>query len=126
MHIALGASLLATKRLWAPEVEKSYARARQLCQYLGDPYRLFPVLRVWHYYHVRAEYQTAHAAGEQLLTLAQQSQDSAMLVAAHRALGATLFQRELSPLRTHYAQGMVRYDPQQHRVYAFLYRRTLA
>ena len=123
MHIALGASLLATKGSGAPEVEKSYARARQLCQYLGDPYRLFPVLRgLWHYYHVRAEYQTAHALGEQLLTLAQQSQDSAMLVAAHRALGATLFQLgAVAAAHTHYAQGMARYDPQQHRVYAFLY-----
>ena len=35
--------------------------------------------------------QTAHALGEQLLTLAQQVQDSAMLMAAHRALGVTLF-----------------------------------
>ena len=114
MHIALGASLLATKSSGAPEVEKSYARARQLCQYLGDPSRLFPVLRgLWHYYHVRAEYQTAHALGEQLLTLAQQSQDSAMLVAAHRALGATLFQLgAVAAAHTHYAQGMARYDPQ--------------
>ena len=39
---------------------------------------------------MRAEYQTALALGEQLLTLAQHIQDPAMLVAAHRALGATL------------------------------------
>src|SRR5215468_1970266 len=51
-----------------------------------------PVLRGLHsYYHNRAEYQTAYALGEQLLTLAQHVQDSAMLVAAHRAVGATLF-----------------------------------
>ena len=37
------------------------------------------------YYFVRAELQTAHTLGEQLLTLAQQAQDAAMLVAAHRA-----------------------------------------
>ena len=39
------------------------------------------------YYFVCAELQTAHALGEQLLTLAQQAQDPAMLVAAHAALG---------------------------------------
>ena len=41
------------------------------------------------------------ALGEQLLTLAQQVQDTAMLVAAHRALGVTLFYRwERQPSRT--------------------------
>ena len=45
-----------------------------------------------------------------------------MLVAAHRALGATLSNPgAVAAAHTHYAQGMARYDPQQHRVYAFLY-----
>ena len=74
------------------EVGQTYTHARQLCQHLEDPQQLFPVLRgLWNYYHVRAEYQTAHVLGEQLLALARQAQDLAMLVAAHRALGATLF-----------------------------------
>ena len=92
MLIALGASLLATKGFAAPEVRQTYLRAQQLCQSLENPHQLFPVVRgLWHYYYVRAEYQTAHALGEQLLTLAQQVRDAAMLVAAHRALGTTLF-----------------------------------
>ena len=45
---------------------------------------------LWNHYFIRAELQTAHALGEQLLTLAQQVHDSAMLVAAHGALGQTL------------------------------------
>jgi predicted ATPase len=91
MLIALGASLLATQGYAAPEVGETYTYARHLCQHLEDPQQLFSVLRgLWNYYLVRAEYQTAHALGEQLLTLAQQVQDTAMLVAAHRALGTTL------------------------------------
>src|SRR5256712_2979132 len=83
MLILLGASLIATKGYTAPEVEQFYIRARQLCHHLEDPYQLFPMVRgLWNYYLVRAEYQTAHALGEQLLTLAQQSQDSAMRMAA--------------------------------------------
>ena len=67
-------------------------------------------------------YQTAHALGEQLLTLAQQVQDAAMLVAAHRALGATLFfLGAVAAAHTHFTQGMALYDPQQHRASAFLY-----
>jgi len=41
-------------------------------------------------------------------------------VAAHRALGATLFQLgAVAAAHTHFAQSMALYDPQQHRVYAF-------
>jgi class 3 adenylate cyclase/predicted ATPase len=123
MHITLGASLIATKGYAAPEVEQTYARARQLCQHLEDPHQLYPVLRgLWTYYLVHAEYQTAHALGEQLLTLAQQVQDSAMLLAAYRALGSTLFYLgAAASARAHFAQGMALYDPQQHRASALLY-----
>jgi predicted ATPase len=88
IYIALGAALIATKGYAAPEVGETYTYARQLCQHLADPHQLFPILRgLWHYYQVCAEYQTAQTLGEQLLALAQQSQDAAMRVAAHRALG---------------------------------------
>jgi predicted ATPase len=122
--IALGASLRATKGPAAPEVEQTYIRARHLCEHLNDPPQLFPVLRgLWNYYLVRAELKTAHELGKQLLSLAQQqAQDSAMLVAAHRALGTTLFQLGAGAAAlTHYTQGIALYDPQQHRASAFLY-----
>ena len=45
-----------------------------------------------------------------------------MLVAAHRALGTTLFYLgAAASALTHLAQGMALYDPQQHRASAFLY-----
>jgi predicted ATPase len=123
LHITLGASLLATKGHAAPEVEQTYLRARQLCAHLDDPHQLFPVLRgLWNYSNVRAEYPTAHALGEQLLTLAQHTHDAAMLVAAHRALGATLFYLgAVASAQTHFAQGIALYDSQQHRSSVFLY-----
>ena len=123
MYIALGASLLATKGYAAPEVGEIYTRARQLCQYLDNPHQLFPILRgLWNYALARAEYQMAHALGEQLLTLAQQIQDSAMLVAAHRALGVTLYHLgAVAAAHTHCAQGIAVYDPKQHRTSAFLH-----
>jgi predicted ATPase len=91
LRIALGAALIATKGMAAPEVGQAYTRARQLCRHLEDPRRLFPVLHgLWSYYLVRAEYQTAHDLAEQLMTLAQQSQDPVMLLTAYLALGTTL------------------------------------
>src|SRR5262249_18943732 len=112
IHIALGASLIATKGWAAPEVRETYTSAQQLCHHLDDPYQLFPVLRgLWSYYLVRAELQTAHALGKQLLALAQQAQDAAMLLGAHRALGATLlFLGAAASASTHLAQGIALYD----------------
>jgi predicted ATPase len=123
LHLALGASLIATKGYAAPEVEQTYSRARQLCQHLAEPQQLFPVLRgLWAYYLTRAELQTAHALGAQLLTLAQQAHDSAMFLEAHRALGATLFYLGAgASALVHLEQGMALYDPQRHGASTFLY-----
>jgi predicted ATPase len=123
MLIALGVSLRATKGHAALEVEQSYLRAQHLCQSLDDPHQLFPVLHgLWNAYLVRAEYQTAHTLGEQLLTLAQQAQDTAILCAAHYTLAATLFHLgAAAAAHTHFTQGIALYDPQQHRASAFLY-----
>jgi predicted ATPase len=116
MLTAMGASLLAVKGYAASEVAQTYIRAQHLCQPLDDPQQLFPVLRgLCSYYNVRAEYQTAHALGEQLLSLAQHAQDAAMLVAAHAALGRTLFWLgATAAAHAHFTQGIVRDDLQQH------------
>jgi predicted ATPase len=123
MLIALGTSLIATKGWAVPEVEETYLRAQHLCQHLENPHQLFPVLwGLWAYALVRAEYQTAHALGEQLLTLAQQSQDSTMLLVAHAVLGRTLFWLgAVAAAHSHFAQGIALYNPTQHRASAFLY-----
>jgi predicted ATPase len=123
LHIALGASLLATKGYAAPEVAQTYLRAHHLCHRLEEPQQLFPVLRgLWNHYTIRAEHQTAHALGKQLLTMAQQVQDAAMLCAAHRALGTTLHNLgTTAEAYTHFTQGLALYDPQRHRASTFLY-----
>jgi TOMM system kinase/cyclase fusion protein len=126
MHIALGASLIATKGFAAPEVGETYTFARQLCEHLDHPHQLFPILRgLCSYYLTRAEYQAARALGEQLLTLAQQVQDAAMLMAAHRWMGQTwLWLGAPAAALTHFAQGMALYDPQQHHASAFISRQV--
>jgi predicted ATPase len=123
MLITMGASLLAVKGVAAGEVGETYTYARQLCAHLEEPQQLFPVLRgLWNYYLVRAELQTAHALGDQLLVLAHQTQDSAMLLAAHRALGMTLFfLGEVSSAHMHLTEGIALYDPQQLHASAVLY-----
>jgi predicted ATPase len=109
-------------------MERAYVRARELCQQVGETSQLFPVLwGLWYCHNGRAAHHTAHELGEQLLSLAQHLQDSALLVVAHRALGNTLYHRgELAPARAHLEQGIALYDPQQHRSLAFLYGQDLA
>jgi len=123
MLLALGASLIATKGWAAPDVGETYAYARQSCTHLDDPHQLFPVLwGLWAYALVRAEYQTAHALGEQLFALAQQAHDSTMLLVAHGVLGRTLFYLgTVAAAHTHLAQGIALYEPQQHHAVTFRY-----
>jgi TOMM system kinase/cyclase fusion protein len=127
-QIALGPVLMNTKGPAAPEVERAYARARELCQQVGETPQLFPMLwGLWYFHNGRAAHQTAQELGEQLLSLAQHIQDSAFLVVAHRALGNTLYHLgELARARAHLEEGMALYDPQQHRSLAFLYGQDLA
>ncbi|RMF83788.1 MAG: hypothetical protein D6736_20715, partial [Nitrospinota bacterium] len=121
LHIALGIPLIATRGYAAPEVEQVYARAHELCRQLKEVPHLFPALRgLWGFYNVRAELRIARELGEQLLVLAQQTQDPTLLLDAHRILGNTLFWcGDLPTARTHLEQGLKLYDPQQHRVHAF-------
>jgi predicted ATPase len=105
------------------EVGETYTWARQLCEHLEDSQRLFPIVRgLWIYYAVRADWQTAHALGEQLLALAQQVQDAAMLVTAQHAVGMILFHLgAVATAHTHFTQGIALYHPQPRRTTAFRY-----
>ena len=72
VQMTLGMALRATKGQAAPEVERLYTRARELCEQVGEPPQLFRVLwGLWQVYNTRGDYQTMRALGEQLLSLAQ-------------------------------------------------------
>jgi predicted ATPase len=127
LTIALGGSLMATKGFGAPEVGQVYGRARDLCQRMGETPQIFPALwGLLRFFTTKGEFQTARALGEQILRLAQHTQDSAALIAAHRELGAFFFfLGELEPARHHFEQGIALYDRQQHRASISLYAQDL-
>ena len=122
LQTTLGPALMATRGFGAPEVQRAYARARELCQHVGEAAPLFPVLRgLSTFYIVRAETQTAHELAQELLRLAQRAQDPAMLVEAYSMLGTTAFYLgEIASARAHLEQAEALYDPQQHRAHAFV------
>ncbi|HEV8715258.1 MAG TPA: adenylate/guanylate cyclase domain-containing protein [Candidatus Binatia bacterium] len=123
LQTTLGPVWMITKGLAALEVGETYSQALELCQKVGETPQLFSVLvGLRRFYNVRAEYKMARELGEQILSLAQRAQDPALLLEAHGALGAALFQLgEFVPAREHLAQGITLYDFQQHRSHAFLY-----
>jgi len=126
IQTTLGPALIATMGYAAPEVEKTYTRAKALLETMPNNERMlvrFPILfGLWLSYLVRAKLQTARELGEQCLVMAQQQTNDVLEVEAHRALGATLYYLgELKMARSHVEAGIACYDPHQHPVDTFFH-----
>ncbi len=123
IRVELGPVLIAAKGPAASEVMSSYTNARKLCERVGDTSQLFPVL--WNLSQARArrgELKEGREIGEQLLSVAQRAQDTALLLEAHHTLWAILLGLgELVSAEEHVEEGVKLYDPQQHRHHASLY-----
>ncbi|HEV8717899.1 MAG TPA: hypothetical protein VGX03_34410 [Candidatus Binatia bacterium] len=92
LQAALGQPLIATKGYAAPEVERTYTRAVELCEQVGETPQLFPVLfGLWLFYLTRVDMQAARERAEQLLRLAHSVHEPALLREAHRAVGSPLY-----------------------------------
>src|SRR5207249_8093804 len=65
LHIALGAALQMAKGFGAPEAERAYARARELCQQVGETPEIVPVLYgLYRFYLGRLQLHTARELSE--------------------------------------------------------------
>jgi len=123
LQIALGPALMNTKGQAAPEVERAYARAHELCQQVGALPQRFQVLWGLRYMHqVRGQSQRAYAVGQELLGVAQQLHDPVLVVEAHRAQGNVAFWRgEFGVAQAHVQHALAQYDPQQMRDHVVRY-----
>jgi class 3 adenylate cyclase/tetratricopeptide (TPR) repeat protein len=91
LQSALGGALVASRGIAAPETGSAYARARVLCEQLGDSVSLIPVLsgQITHHFG-RAEYALAQRTAEDLLRLAQSRGDIASELVGSRSMGLNL------------------------------------
>ncbi len=114
--LGLGSPLMSVHGYAAPDVEKTYARARELARAGGAQGNLFPAMQgLWQYYYVRGMLPASRALGEQLLEIARESQDSTLLLLAHRSVASSAFlQGDFEPCRVHTAEGMRLYDMGTH------------
>ena len=74
----------------APETEQAYTRAQELCGQVGETSQLFPCCGDSGGFITTVDTHRARTLGEQLLSLAHQTHDSALLLEAHHTLWATL------------------------------------
>jgi len=95
LQLTLGFSLQSDLSWAAPETGVAFNRARRLCEQMGDDPRFFAALvGAWAYHIPRAEFKAAHGLCEQMLQLAEQSQDPVLLVMASQCWA-----------KVHYYQG---------------------
>jgi predicted ATPase len=82
---------MATRGYGAPEVARAYERARDLCEQVGEPGELFPVLwGLWLLSLGRGRHAESRRYGEECLALARRIGDSGLLMEAHMGLCASL------------------------------------
>ncbi|AKI98486.1 TOMM system kinase/cyclase fusion protein [Archangium gephyra] len=124
LQIGLGNNLMATRGYGAPEVERAYSRAHELCTAMGDTPQLSPALHgLWLYYFAQARFQKSHQLAEQLLGLGRKNPEAAdLLILGHRMMGTVLFTMgEPAAALEHFQQTLARYDRVRNRSLALVY-----
>jgi predicted ATPase len=87
-----GLYLTATRGFAAPEALICYERAESLCVWLNRPLVLFSVLRgLWRYSLVTDKPSATMQIAKRVYSLAQDQNDSALMMGAYRALAVTLY-----------------------------------
>jgi predicted ATPase len=115
LQLALGMAWVGPKP-YGTEVKIAYTRARDLCQQMGKTHQLCQVLgqlAVLHF--VQAEYQRARELAEEVLSLAQQTEDPLLVALGHWYLGFIWFSLgDYTTSRAHMKHVIDFYSPEQH------------
>ena len=87
-----GLYLTATRGLAAPEARICYERAESLCHSLNRPLLLYVALiGQWRYSLMTDKLTATMQIAKRVYSLAQEQNDSALMIGAYRALAATLY-----------------------------------
>src|SRR5690606_19274802 len=114
-----GLALRSVKGWAAPELESTFARARQLCQELEDPPELFPVLWNLAFFRmIRGDLGVVRQETATLMALAESSQDPAYLMAVHHIAGVTAeFTGDVAESNRLLERARELHDPARHQAY---------
>ncbi|MCZ6876322.1 MAG: hypothetical protein O7G88_22795, partial [bacterium] len=116
LQVALAERQEVVKSMSAPEVQRSYSRARDLCQQIGDDRLIYQVLMgLWGGALHRADLQQTRELAEDFLNRVRHQHDPVLNVRAHSQLGLTLLcTGELVTAYEHLARGVAVYDLRFH------------
>ena len=114
--MALGSALQPALGFSAPEVLEAFSRARELCERIGKKAHVFPALwGLWVFHVVRLNLQTARELGDELLSLAEATEDKGLELQAHHAQWTRqLFDGSLEDALQSCECGIQLYDAGQH------------
>jgi len=119
LHIALGAPLMAIKGYGAVEVKKTYNRARELCQQVGQASQLFSILvGLASSYFAQSDFSASLEFCKQLEALAQSTQDRRMFPMVCHLSACNLFHLgEFHQMRNYTELAIATYDSENHEFY---------
>ncbi len=119
----LGVVLMAVQGYAAQDVLDNFARARELCDMLGDAPQVFVVVfGLWLFNLVRADRQAVPELAEQLLAMAGRADDPSLRVQAEGVGAVTKFyQGEHTAVIRHAERALELYDPKAHGNHVFIY-----
>jgi predicted ATPase len=120
LQLELGPALVAATSYGAPVVQAVYDRARELCVLGGDPGQLFRALRgVWQFQIGQSKYELARTTAQEMMALATQAQDPALLIEAHRVTGNVAFWTgDFATACGEMERAVALYDPVRHKALA--------
>ena len=123
LHAELGPPLMAVRGYGAPEVIETYGRARELCQQVGGTTELFPVMfGLCIFYLGGGDPSQGQELSDQLLVIAEESEDPALIIEAHVMHGLMRFVfGEFLSSRDHFEAVIELYDREQHAELALRY-----
>lgn len=113
LQSGLGLPLMASLGYSAPPVRQAFARARELCQDLGDGPTLLPVLYgLTAYYGVKPEMAAARPLAARCLAAARAANDDDSVMAACGIVGTVeMYHGRLVAARSLFELGLARYRP---------------
>ncbi len=123
LRLALGGAQIQRHGPTSSKAEHSYRQARELCREHGTQVQTFTALwGSWFGKYMKGELESSHEFAEQLLALATELGDKALLLEAHHVQwGGLCLAGEFRLALAHTEAGMALYDPAQHHRLTFVY-----